>query len=1021
VAADTPPPPPLALIVRLGAEAGDAARAALLDRHLVGASDALAAMAEVLEGCRAHRAIDPRASLAATEALAAWMVRQPAWTDSAPRTVQAMWVAARDLEATIRTGDLADHAGAVAALEAAAAVAGGFDADATPWPAEAAVAADLDADAVSWPLGSAGESRNGKRRGQAPPAVPSAAALAVARLAPRWVRALAFLDRLDEALGRFAEARACLEAANDAPNLARLHADLAGALWRAGRYDDAIEAVEAARSAYDRAGIPEREWLPALGQVEALAQQSLGRLDEAEAAFLRIIALCDAVGDAVRGASARTNLARVYFELGQPMRALALLDAASAVFDEAGLAGLWFMTLLVRMDVLMHLCRYRELLAATDEALAAPETVGTLLEWGQVHASRAAALAGLRHTTDALRALASARERFARAEAAYWVAECDRRSAETALDAGDAASARALASAALAAFGAQGARWDAAKCRLVVARAHLLDGDAHAALLALDPLDLDTVPAPVAVQGFQVRSRSLAMAGDDAGARSASAAALGSLEALLGRVALGLRGEFLVAKDAVYEHAVSLALDAGEPGEALALVERAKSRALVDALAHGLPLGLQPRSPEDARAVAEVIALRAEHASAGRAWRHAATGDDATRIEREFVALERRLARAWERLLVRGADYARQASVLRPFVADVRPQLTDAEVVLEYFAIGSRLLCFVVRKDAVAVRWLDATEADVDRLVERLRSGMRALAAVGGIASPSMDRHAAHYLGALYDALVRPLDDALDGAQRVIVVPHGPLHAVPFAALHDGTTALVERAALAQLPSSSLLPLLQRDRDGGQPTGGSAVFGLSLGGRLPAAVEEARAVGRALGVEPVLEDAASRRALLTALATRDVVHVASHAAFRADEPLYAGIEAADGMVTAMDLAQADVAARLVVLSGCETGASVVGGGDELSGLTSTLLARGAACVVVTRWSVDDAAMGVLMTAFYDHLARGLCVDRALAEAQRGMRRGELGGNGDGVPEKRWRHPFYWAGVAVVGDGTVAMP
>ncbi|NIN65132.1 MAG: CHAT domain-containing protein, partial [Anaerolineae bacterium] len=41
-------------------------------------------------------------------------------------------------------------------------------------------------------------------------------------------------------------------------------------------------------------------------------------------------------------------------------------------------------------------------------------------------------------------------------------------------------------------------------------------------------------------------------------------------------------------------------------------------------------------------------------------------------------------------------------------------------------------------------------------------------------------------LGRLYTALVLPLADRLAPFERLIVVPHGPLHYLPFHALYDG-------------------------------------------------------------------------------------------------------------------------------------------------------------------------------------------------------------------------------------------
>ena len=95
-----------------------------------------------------------------------------------------------------------------------------------------------------------------------------------------------------------------------------------------------------------------------------------------------------------------------------------------------------------------------------------------------------------------------------------------------------------------------------------------------------------------------------------------------------------------------------------------------------------------------------------------------------------------------------------------------------------------------------------------------------------------------------------------------------------------------------------------------------------------------------------------------------------------------------------------------VLAGCETAGGRATNGEGVLGLTSAFLSAGVPVVVSSRWPVDDGATAVLMKHFYDRLAAGRTVASALREAQMAVRK-----------NPRTSHPFYWAGFAVVGDGT----
>ena len=133
----------------------------------------------------------------------------------------------------------------------------------------------------------------------------------------------------------------------------------------------------------------------------------------------------------------------------------------------------------------------------------------------------------------------------------------------------------------------------------------------------------------------------------------------------------------------------------------------------------------------------------------------------------------------------------------------------------------------------------------------------------------------------------------------------------------------------------------------------------------------------------------------------DIMHIASHAVFRHDNPLFSAIRLSDGWLSLYDLYGMRLRAALVTLSACETGVSDVLAGDELVGLARGFLQAGAASVVVSLWAVNDASTARLMERFYTHLASGLGPAAAMRRAQIQQRH-------------EYPHPYHWAPFTVVG-------
>jgi CHAT domain len=108
-----------------------------------------------------------------------------------------------------------------------------------------------------------------------------------------------------------------------------------------------------------------------------------------------------------------------------------------------------------------------------------------------------------------------------------------------------------------------------------------------------------------------------------------------------------------------------------------------------------------------------------------------------------------------------------------------------------------------------------------------------------------------------------------------------------------------------------------------------------------------------------------------AVATAGGIHLACHGRQEAASPLSTGLELADGRLTVAQLLAEHPplfsAARLVVMSACESAVVDPAAPDEALGLPAAMSYAGGSAVIGSLWRVDDAATAVFMTSFYERL------------------------------------------------------
>jgi CHAT domain-containing protein len=283
----------------------------------------------------------------------------------------------------------------------------------------------------------------------------------------------------------------------------------------------------------------------------------------------------------------------------------------------------------------------------------------------------------------------------------------------------------------------------------------------------------------------------------------------------------------------------------------------------------------------------------------------------------------------------------------------------------------------------------------------------------------------------LYRLLIEPAADELQNIRTLCIIPDEFLWGLPFQAL---TTTrgdyLIQKYSLYYAPSLSVLSEMALRR--GQQSSNESLIAFGnpviesdekLNQRLhplPEAEAEVAAVARAVQtkIKKVLVGREADEKTFKALAPQyGAIHLATHGVLDNRDPLNSyllltktdGDLENDGLLRAREIINMHLDADLAVLSACETGNGRISPGEGVIGMSWAFFVAGARSVVVSQWRVNSASTSQLMKNFYQALARqndpnSRNKSQALREASLRL-----------LTDRRYRHPFYWAGFVLVSS------
>jgi CHAT domain-containing protein len=550
---------------------------------------------------------------------------------------------------------------------------------------------------------------------------------------------------------------------------------------------------------------------------------------------------------------------------------------------------------------------------------------------------------------------------------------------------------------------------------------------------------------------------------DGAGARLESALAI--TDALRVKAARqDLRQSFAASRQELYEDHVELLMERHrrDPGlesaaAAFAASEHARARMLRDLLLEAgaeIRTGLDPASSERLRRAQD--RLNASERDRLRVFSAAAPAAEREKARRavqealaEYQEVESRLRASTPRL----AELRQAASWP---ARELQALLDPGTLALEYALGARRSYLFVVSRESVTALELPARAA-LDEAARRFRERLLASRHRAGQAAA---RQAARELSSV---VLGPASALMTG-RRLVFVPDGALHLVPFGALPGPKTGrpLVEDHEIVQLPALSVIASLRQDAESGPraPAAWDLAAPRALAvladpvleasdprvraapgvgrtaprpadltrslraageeglGRLPFTRREAEAI-QALappGSAFLALDFEASRATAVSPVVREarVVHFATHGLVDGEHPELSGLVLSlvdasgrpqDGFLRLHDIYNLQLGAELVVLSACRTAAGREVRGEGVLGLTRGFLYAGAPRVLASLWDVRDEASAELMRRFYRGLLReGRRPAAALRAAQVSL-----------IREPRWNAPYYWAGFVLQGE------
>jgi CHAT domain-containing protein/predicted negative regulator of RcsB-dependent stress response len=832
----------------------------------------------------------------------------------------------------------------------------------------------------------------------------------LARTLSGSIQSLLLLGRYDQAVAAGERAGSIFRKQGNTRRLARLEINIGNIYHRQDRFAEALEFYE--RAYQQMLAHDDAEGLAAVLSNLSLCHISLNDFPKALQFHQAARHHCAQKDMPILVAYADYNIAYLHFLRGEYGRAIQMLRDASASARKATDPYQLALCNLDLSEIYLELNLSAEAMELGRAAHQGFEELGFGYESAKALGFTAIAASRQGRAFEAVKLFAQAKEMFVRDRNQVWPSLIDLYKALVLFTEGRLFEARRLCMAAHEFFSASPMRGKAVLADLLLARIALRLADTRlaqqhcrSALTRLENLDSPTLLYQAEFLTGEVER---ATGNEDAAYESYSRARLA-----VERLRSSLRGEelkisFFENKLEVYENLVDMCLRRQNGfEEALSYIECAKSRALMDLLNQPVhvPSAAGPGQSDLVRSIRnlreelnwyynliEREQLQPEEKSQARV----------TKLEQQAQSRETDLMQAIKEASIAEANEAGLQVPSNKSLEEIRSVLPADTALVEYFCTHDRILVCVLTRDKLHICPV-TMQSRIQTLLGLLQFQMSKFRLnpeyVETFSQPLLESTEAH-LKSLYQELIAPVRHLLV-AQHLVFVQHGLLHYVPFHALHDGESYLLDQFSISYAPSASIYAHCQTKIV--NLSGDTLILGIP-DDRTPAIRAEVEELARHLpDVRLFIGDEATEDVLRTHGPRSKTVHIATHGYFRQDNPMFSSIRLGTSQLCLYDMAHLQLPVEMVVLSGCATGLNVVTPGDELMGLVRGLLQAGAQSLVLSLWDVHDDSTKEFMVEFYKQLQTGCQKAEAMRIAASRLR------------EQR-PHPYYWAPFLLIGKG-----
>lgn len=481
--------------------------------------------------------------------------------------------------------------------------------------------------------------------------------------------------------------------------------------------------------------------------------------------------------------------------------------------------------------------------------------------------------------------------------------------------------------------------------------------------------------------------------------------------------------------------------------EALKYAERAKARVLLDVLRNGrveITESLdQSEKAEERRLYSEMISLN----SRIRVERMRQQPDNARikELETRLQKVRNNYEAFQTALYAKHPGLKTKRGLFSPFVMkDALALMPDSRnALLEYVVTDEQTILFVLTRSSTKQASIDVKAFPIKINRSELSDLVQEFRKLLAFNHPGFRKPGER----LYDLLLKPAEQVLEGKATLCIVPDGTLWELPFQALQTGSDKyLLELYALYYAPSLQVLGEMRKRATSLHSTSISkrnvsadssllelyAIGNPRLDGEviartrtvrnmpfasLPEAEKEVQTIGSEVyGSKSSIVhvgESAREDTIKAEIGKYKIVHFATHGVLNDRNPLYSFLLLApgnnsqeDGLLEAWELMQMNLRAEMVVLSACDTARGSVGTGEGMIGMTWALFVAGVPTTVASQWNVPSETTTRLMVMFHR-----FAKEKSKAEA---WRQAAL----EMIRDPRYRmKPFYWAGFVVVGNGS----